>query len=143
MEDSKVKESSGRKLPIPNNIISIDASLDVDFFKWWCMFLRPFVNLTKREVEVVACFLKQRWELSKEISNPAILDEMMASAKVRERVLSDCDLTLAHFYVIMSTLRKNKVFINDTLNPRLIPNIKGEGNFQLLILFNNKKNESK
>lgn len=141
MGEVKTKESSTRKLPVPNNIISIDASPDVDFFKWWCMFLRPFVNLTKREIEVVACFLKQRWELSKEISNPAILDEMMASEKIKKRVLEECNITQAHFYVIMSTLRRNKVFVNDTLNPRLIPNVKNGENFQLLILFNNKNKQ--
>ena len=56
----------GRKLPLPNNMFTVTLP-DNSFFKWWCTFLRPFVNLTNREIEVVACFLKHRWELSKSI----------------------------------------------------------------------------
>ena len=127
----------GRKLPKPNNIVTIPTTLDNGFFKWWCTFLRPFINLTEREIDVVASFLKQRYELSKHISDPALLDTMVMNESTRKKVLEDCNITLQHFYVVMSNLRKNKVIINDALNPRLIPNIRQDdkGTFQLLILF--------
>ena len=42
-----------------NNVIRIPASLDKDFFKYWFLFLKPFHNLTDREMDVIACFVKQ------------------------------------------------------------------------------------
>ena len=63
------KKSTGGRLPKPNNIITIPVSKDYDFFRWWCIFLRPVINLTNREIDVIASFLKQRWELSKSITD--------------------------------------------------------------------------
>ena len=101
------------------------------------------ILLTEKEIEVISCFLKQRWELSKKISDPAILDSQVMSNDTKQKVIEECGMTLQHFYVVMSNLRKNKVIINNTINPRLIPSrLDDSGVFQLLILFkDNKKNE--
>lgn len=68
---------------------------------------------------------------------------MVMSESTREKVIAECNITQQHFYVVMSNLRKNKVIVNNTINPRLIPNIRKDDNgcFQLLILFkdNGKK----
>ena len=124
-------------MPRPNNVVTVPATEDMDFFKWWCVFLRPFIKLTDREIDIVASFLRQRWELSKRISDPAILDSMMLSESVRQKVQEECNITSKHLYVVISNLRKGNVFINNTINPRLIPNIRKDdsGVFQLLILF--------
>lgn len=136
MNNSK-QPGEGRKLPIPNNMITVPTSPETDFFKWWCVFLRPFVNLTNREIDVIASFLKQRWELSKSISDPAILDNMVMNNNTIKKVIDDCKITQQHFYVVMSNLRKNNIIVNNVINPRLIPNVKQEdnGKFRLLILF--------
>lgn len=125
----------------PNNIMTIPTSIGIEFFKWWCIFLRPFIKLTNRETDVIASFLKQRWELSKNISDPAILDTMVMSEATKSRVIEECGITQQHFYVVMSNLRKNKVIVNDIIEPRLIPNIRKDDNgcFQLLILFKDVK----
>lgn len=126
------------RLPKPNNIVEIKTKLDTEFFRWWCIFLRPLINLTNREIDVIACFLKQRFELSKSISDPAILDTMVMSNDTKRKVIEECQITQEHFYVVMSNLKKSKVIINDVINPRLIPNLKVDektGYFQLLILF--------
>lgn len=138
--ESTVTRAGGKKLPKPNNIVTVPTTLDTGFFRWWCVFLRPFVKLTERETDVIASFLKQRWELSKSISDPAILDTMVMSEDTKQKVLQDCNITLQHFYVVMSNLRKNKVIVNNVINPRLIPNIRQDdnGTFQLLILFKDK-----
>lgn len=131
-------ESAARKLSKPNNVITIPAKLDsIEFFKWWCVFLRPFIKLTDRETDVIASFLKQRYELSKDISNPALLDNVVMGEDSKRKVMEECGISLQHFYVVMSNLRKNRIIVNNVINPRLIPNIrKGEdGMFQLLILF--------
>lgn len=143
MEESvKAKEDKGWRKP--NNAIVIPTSLDTDFFKWWCIYLRPLINLTDREMQVVASFLKIRYELSQRILDPAILDTLVMSNDTKKRVMEDCKITMQHFYVVLSSLRKNKVFLNNTLNPRLIPNIKqdDDGTFQLLIVFKDNNNQS-
>ena len=124
----------------PNNIIPIDTDWDMDFFKWWCVFLRPFVPLTNREIDVMACFLKHRWELSKVTADPAALDILLMSEETKRKVIEECGITLQHFYVVMSNLRKNKVILGNIINPKLIPNMRKDdnGTFQLLVLFKEK-----
>lgn len=137
---SKAKSSPAK----PNNIVTVPTSLGLDFFKWWCIFLRPFINLTNREIDVIASFLKQRWELSKSISDPAILDTMVMSETTKNKVIEECNITQSHFYVVMSNLRKNNIIVNNTIQPRLIPNIRKDDNgcFQLLILFKDNKKKA-
>lgn len=139
-----VKQAEGRKLPKPNNIVQVPTTSDIDFFKWWCVFLRPFVNLTNREIDVIASFLKHRWELSKTISDPAALDILLMSEDTKKKVLEECNITLQHFYVVMSNLRKSKVITENGINPRLIPNIRKDdnGTFQLLILFKDQQKKA-
>ena len=134
---------TGRKLAKPNNIVTVPTAVDTDFFKWWCVFLRPFVNLTNREIDVIASFLKHRWELSKHISDSSILDTVVMGEETKKKVMEECNITLQHFYVVMSNLRKNKVIVNNIINPRLIPNIRQSDNgcFQLLILFKDQKKQ--
>lgn len=135
------KKEEPRKLPKPNNVVTVPTSMDIEFFKWWCIFLRPFVNLSNREIDVVANLLKQRWELSKHVSDPTILDKIIMSEDTKAKLQKECNMTSQHFYVIMSSLRKHKVIVNNILNPRLIPNVREDDNgcFQLLILFKEKK----
>ena len=124
----------------PNNMITIEGKPDKNFFKWWCIFLRPFINLTNREIDVIAEFLRQRQKLSKITSDPASLDILLMSDETKKKVMEACNITQQHFYVVMSNLRKNHVIIGNILNPRLIPNIRKDDNgcFQLMILFKDK-----
>lgn len=140
MEVTQASKGVSRKMHKPNNIVVVPVEGDISFFKRWCIFLRPFVNLTNREIDVIAEFLKQRWELSKAISDPAILDTMVMSDDTKRKVMDACNITQQHFYVVMSNLRKNKVIVGNIINPRLIPNIRQDDNgcFQLLILFKEK-----
>ena len=119
--------NSKQGLPKPNNIVTISTSPGIEFFKWWCVFLRPFINLTNREIDVIASFLK--------------LDSMDMSEATKAKVIEECQMTQQHFYVVMSNLRKNNIIVNNILNPRLVPNIRKDDNgcFQLLILFKENK----
>jgi hypothetical protein len=141
MEKEQASGAAVKKMPKPNNIFNVPVTMDTNFFKWWCVFLRPFVTLTDRETDVIASFLRQRWELSKNISAPQILDTMVMSEATKRKVIEECNISLQHFYVVMSTLRKKKVVVGNMIEPRLIPNIRVDDNgvFQLLILFKEKK----
>ena len=125
----------------PNNAFNVPVTDMLDFFKWWCVFLRPFIPLTEREMDVVASLLKQRWELSKSIKDSSILDTMTMSGDILDKVTKECKITKQHFYVVMSSLKKKGV-INGHINPRLIPNIKEEGSFKLTILFTEDTQQS-
>nr|DAG87461.1 MAG TPA: hypothetical protein [Crassvirales sp.] len=140
--NTKVQEKP--TLPKPNNIVVVPISMGIGFFRWWCTFLKSFISLTPRELDVTASFLKQRWELSKSTDDPSILDEMVMSESTKKKVIEECEITKQHFYVVMSNLRKNKVIINDKINSRLIPNIRKDDNgcFQLLILFKDNKKKA-
>lgn len=125
------------KKRIPNNMLVINAGPESGFFKWWCTYMTPMVKMTPKEIDVVSSFLKQRWELSKVITDPAVLDSQLMSNATIDKVIKECKITRSHFYVLMSNLRKNKVITPSGINPRLLPNIQKDSNgiFQFLILF--------
>lgn len=121
----------------PNNVFIVHAGPTTGFFKRWCNVMRLMVPMTNKELDIVSSFLKQRWELSKVISDPAIIDSQLMSNAVKDKVIEECNITRQHFYVLMSSLRKNNVITESGINPRLLPNISAgdNGTFQFLILF--------
>lgn len=119
-----------------DNVVRIPCKLDYSFFKMWFMFLQPFHHLTEREMEVATSFVKQRYELSKVVSDNNILDKLVMSEDTKRRVREECNITLPHFQVIMGKLRKNNIIIDGKLNPRYIPRVIEEnGSFKLMLLF--------
>ena len=119
-----------------DNVVRIPCKLDYSFFKMWFMFLQPFHHLTEREMEVATSFVKQRYELSKVVSDNDILDRLVMSEDTKRKVREECNITLPHFQVIMGKLRKNNIIIDCKLNPRYIPRVIEEnGSFKLMLLF--------
>lgn len=119
-----------------DNVVRIPCKLDYSFFKMWFMFLQPFHHLTEREMEVATSFVKQRYELSKVVSDNDILDRLVMSEDTKRKVREECNITLSHFQVIMGKLRKNNIIIDGKLNPRYIPRVIEEnGSFKLMLLF--------
>lgn len=120
-----------------NNVIRIPTSLHGNFFRMWIEFLTPLHNLTNREKDVVAAFIKARFELSKSVSDEDLLDRITMGNDVKEKVKKECNLSGPFFQVIIGKLKKTGVIVNDKINPKFIPrNIKHEDNaFQLLLYF--------
>lgn len=119
----------------PNNVIGISTSLK-DFFRYWVEFLEPLHHLTNREVDVITAFLKKRYELSKKILDPLMLDKYLMNEDTKAEIRDECGVSPAHFQVIMGKLRKSKIIVNGNISPKFIPNIKEEnGTFQLLLYF--------
>ena len=119
-----------------DNVVRIPCKLDYSFFKMWFMFLQPFHHLTEREMEVATSFVKQRYELSKVVSDNNILDRLVMSEDTKRKVREECNITLPHFQVIMGKLRKNNIIVDGKLNPRYIPRVIEEnGSFKLMLLF--------
>lgn len=119
-----------------DNVVRIPCKLDYSFFKMWFMFLQPFHHLTEREMEVATSFVKQRYELSKVVSDNNILDRLVMSEDTKKKVREECNITLPHFQVIMGKLRKSNIIVDGKLNPRYIPRVIEEnGSFKLMLLF--------
>ena len=126
-----------RKMYKPNNAFNVPVHSSLEFFKWWCVFIKPFINLTDKERDVIASFLNQRYELSKTISDTALLDTVLMTEDIKKKVIEECHITLSHFYVVMSTLRKKQVIKDNKITPKLIPDVGLDNNgvFKLTIVF--------
>lgn len=122
----------------PNNAFSVPVESQLDFYRWWCVFLRPFINLTDRERDVVASFLYHREELAKTITDPTVLDTMLRSEGIKNQVIADCGISKQHFYVVIGSLKKKGVMQDNVISPKLIPNKNEDGVFKLMILFKSK-----
>lgn len=119
-----------------DSVVRIPCKVDGKFFRYWFEFLKPFHHLTGREMDVITSFVKQRYELSKVITDSDILDKVTMSEDTKRKVREECGITLPHFQIVMSKLRKSKVIIDNKVNPRYIPNVKeGNGSFKMMLLF--------
>ena len=119
----------------PNNVIRVPCNLD-QLFRYWLEFLVPFHNLTSRETDIAAAFLKERYRLSKVILDSDLVDRTLMSEDSQRKIRQDCNVANQHFQVIKSKLKSKKFFVNDRINPRLIPDVKEDnGIFQLLLVF--------
>lgn len=108
-------------------------------FRSWVEFLTPIHKLTDRQMDVLASYLKQRYELSKKINDTKILDREVMSEYTKQEVIKECGLTTAHFQVIMGKLRAANVIGRDRINPKFVPNIvNDQDSVKLLILFEKK-----
>jgi hypothetical protein len=121
----------------PDNMVTIEGTPSKNFFKWWCIIMTPFIGLTPKEIDLVSSLLKQRHELSKKILDPILLDSQLMDNKTRDKVLKECNITLAHFYVLMSSLRSKGIITESGINSKVIPRISEDNNgfCQLLFLF--------
>lgn len=123
-----------------NSNPKLDVSPQGDFFRVWTEFLQPLHHLTNREMDVFAAFLKKRYELSKAISDPEVLDKMLMSEKVKREIRLQCKMAMKHFQVIMCRFRQKGVIKNDKIYLNLIPSLTNEG-VGLMIYFNFKHEE--
>ena len=120
----------------PDATVRIPTAKGKEFFRLWLNILKPFHNLTNREMDVAVSFLWNRYELSKVISDVNLLEANSLNEATKRKIRKECDVTLPHFQVIMGKLKKSKIIEKGKLNPRFIPNLKEEsGSFQLLFLF--------
>lgn len=120
-----------------NNVVRVPCKLDGKFFKYWFDFLQPLHNLTEREKEVAACYLRKRFELSQSITDENILNRYLMSQEITKQIKEECNLKTSHLQVVLTKLRKNGVMIeNDAINPKFIPKVTTDKNsFSLLIYY--------
>ena len=120
-----------------NNVVRVPCKLDGKFFKYWFDFLQPLHNLTKREKEVVACYIKKKYELSQSITDETILNKYLMSKDIEQQIKEECNLKTTHLQVVLTKLRKQGIITQDgAINPKYIPKVDPTKNsFSLLIYF--------
>lgn len=119
-----------------DGVIRIPCKADGNFFKYWFEFLQPFHNLTEREMEVITAFVRTRYKLSKVITDPEVLDQITMNEDTKRKVREECNISPAHFQVIMGKFRKNRIIIDGKINPKFIPNMDEDtGSFKLMLFF--------
>lgn len=118
------------------SIVRVPTSLDTTFFRYWFEFLRPLHKLTDREIDVITCFIKHRFILSKVIHDEELLDKVVMSEDTKKKIIEECRLKPSHFQVIMGKLRQNKLIKDGKLNHKYIPSVsKDADGFKLLLYF--------
>lgn len=105
----------------------LKMSPDGDFFRVWVDFLKPIHDLTKREMDVLALYLKERYILSKTIKDEETLNEVLMSDKIRTKIRKECGIKYRHINVIMSTFRKKGVIRDNKFFLNLIPSFNKNG----------------
>lgn len=118
-----------------NSNPQLNMSPDGDFFRVWVEFLKPVHNLTNKEMDVLAAFLKKRYELGKVIIDPDVLDSVLMSEGTKKQIREQCSITPKHFQVIMCKFRKKGVVKNNSIFLNLIPTITDDG-VGLMVYFN-------
>jgi hypothetical protein len=128
------------------NLVRIESnpklkmSPDGDFFRYWTGFLKPLHELTKREMDVLAAFLKKRYDLGKVIIDEGTLDRVLMQKETKKEIRESLGMTSKHFQVTYSKLKKKKVVVDGKISPSLIPNITEDG-VGLMIYFSFKNEQ--
>lgn len=118
----------------------LEMSPDGDFFRVWVEFLKPIHNLTNKEMDVLAAFLKKRYELGKVITDNDVLDNVLMSESTKRQIREQCGTTPKHFQVIMCKFRKKGVIIKNRIYLNLIPTITPDG-VGLMVYFDFKNEQ--
>lgn len=123
----------------PNSALKVPYKNLMEFFTLWLKFLRPFHTLSDRELEVAACMLKNRYELSKKISDEKILNDVLFSKENKDKMLKELHITNQYYQVILGKLRKVKFIKDNKIYSRFIPEYEEGKMFTLLLIFDEEK----
>lgn len=127
----------------PDNAVRIPCPKK-ELFRYWLAFLKPFHGLTDRECDVAAAFLRKKYELDKVILDKELLRKTLMGEEMLREIREECNLSNQHFQVIKTKLKAKKFIVNGSINPRLEPHIREDGNSFLLLIwfdFQNAGNE--
>lgn len=126
------------------NIVYVPVNSEEDFYYYWLVFLKPFHPLVNKEMIIAAELLYQRQLLSEVISDPELIDTMLLSKDIGEKIKEKHKLSDSYYKVLISNFRKNGFIQDEKVNPKYIPNKDyGEKTFQLTFHFDLRNVERK
>tara|TARA_R110000868_G_scaffold143967_3_gene362722 strand:- start:860 stop:1198 length:339 start_codon:yes stop_codon:yes gene_type:complete len=111
---------------------------------YWLEFLKPYHKLANKEIEALGLMLYYRHELSKEVSNEDLVDKLLFSSDIRQKIKTDLGgMKNGVFNNLLSTLRRKKVLsTKNKITSSLIPN-KDPMSKEFSLVFNFQINEDK
>lgn len=109
-------------------------------FRYWLEFLKPYHKLRAKEIEALSLMLYYRYELSREIKDPEMVDMILFSTQTRNKIREDLGkMGQKVFNNLLTSLRKKEIISKDNkINHVLIPNMTEDG-FKLIFDFEVKK----
>lgn len=120
----------------------LKMSPDGDFFRCWVAFMEPFHKLTEREQDVLALFLKKRYELSKVVTDADTLDSILMAKPTRVQIMQECGISYRNLLVVLSKFRKRGVLKDNRIFNSLIPSV-GKDGVGLMIYFDFKNEQQR
>lgn len=141
IKKTMVEDDKGnRGMPEIKKIIPIPSS--GNFFRIWVEVLKPIHKLTDRESDVLAAFLKKRFELQQTAKDPDMIDSYLMSAKIKKEIRESTLVSPVYFQMIFGKFRRSNIIINDEkgrrINPWFIPRLsKDDKDFCLAFIFGN------
>lgn len=122
----------------PNTIIPIPIPRD-QFVHAWLTFMKPFHNLTNREMGVAVELIKKYLQLCKDIpDNVEFRNKCLLSIETQKEICKKCKLSNSQMQIYKAKLRESNFLIDgNCINPKLIPSLDvlNGDNYQLLVLF--------
>ena len=109
-------------------------------FRYWLEFLKPYHKLRTKEIEALSLMLYYRYELSREIKDPDMVDMILFSTQTRSKIREDLGgMGQKVFNNLLTSLRKKNIISKENkINHVLIPNMSEDG-FKLVFDFEVKK----
>lgn len=118
------------------HIVTTLEKADNNFFKYWLQFIRPLHGLSSKEIDILASFLRLRFELSKSIRDDNLLDKVLMNSETKRQVREEHDVAPPYFQVIMAKFRKLGILKDNRIEKRYIPNIEEDSKeYKLVLLF--------
>ncbi len=119
-----------------STVIGIPTKLNLKFFRYWVEILRPLHHINPKDGEILATFLYERYLLSKKINDVELLDTILMSKEIKEKVREKCNIPPDYFPVILNHLRNKKAIVNNKIDTRFIPKFDtDESDFKLIFHF--------
>jgi len=102
--------------------------------------LKPYHKLRAKEIEALSLMLYYRYELSREIKDPDMVDMILFSTQTRNKIREDLGgMGQKVFNNLLTSLRKKNIISKENkINHVLIPNMTEDG-FKLIFDFEVKK----
>lgn len=126
----------------PDSVIRLKLENTGELFEKWLMFLRPFHSFSPKELEIAAAFLDRRHQYENSVTDRSLLDRIVFSEEVKKEIRTEKKMSVQHFQIVMSNLRKKGFIEDNIINPKYIPHFKqNDGVFELLLRFEYKTSE--
>lgn len=107
-----------------------------NFFKHWLILTKPLHKLSDQKIKVVSLLLYSYFNFKKEISNDNLAWKLTFDYDNKSKIKKEMEISNDQiFNNLLSTLRKDKIIVNNKINKSFIPNINLKTNNTFSIVY--------